>query len=70
LAVLKEVLMASISSGFNLEREYQIRNTPKAIGSMVKMIFLELNFKNYVNEFATVVALAISPARGTIRFTK
>jgi len=52
LAVLKEVLMASMSSGFNLEREYQIRNTPKAIGSMVKMIFLELNFKNYVNELS------------------
>ena len=44
--------MASISLGFNFEREYQIRKTPKAIGSKVKMIFLELIFKNYVNELS------------------
>ena len=41
-----------MSVGFNFESEYQIRNTPNAIGSMVKMIFLGLIFKNYVNELS------------------
>ncbi len=52
MAVVKEVLMASMSFGSNLESENQIRITPKAIGSMVKMIFLKLIFKNYVNELS------------------
>jgi len=35
-----------MSFGFSFESEYQIKNTPKAMGSIVKVIFLKLNFKN------------------------
>ena len=41
-----------MSVGFNFDNEYQIRNTPKTMGSAVKMIFLGLIFKNYVNELS------------------
>ena len=52
--------MDSISFGFNFDSEYQIKNTPKAIGRMVKMIFLRLIFKNYVNELSFSFGKAIA----------
>jgi len=52
LAVLKEFLIASISVGLSFDSEYQINDTPRTTGKTVKMVFLGLNFKNYVSELS------------------